>query len=184
MSSILHRRWMAGVITFVAIGGAALVLWPAMRHAPAPVAAGQSAPHFVALTLDAVPARRSLDDYAGQPLLLNVWATWCDPCREEMPGLQRLYQDYRPRGLRIVAVSIDDPGNEPLIREFVREHGLTFDILRSPGSEIMTQYLVRGVPETFLISPKGEIVGTRFAADWSTAESRALVDSLVRGGRP
>jgi len=122
---------------------------------------------------------RPLLDYKGAPLLMNVWATWCDPCREEMPSLERLYREYRERGLRVVAISIDDGGQVDLINEFVSEHGLTFDVLHDPKSAIMRQYPVRGVPQTFLISRDGEIRATRYAEDWYSAANRALVDSLI-----
>ncbi len=124
-------------------------------------------------------AVRTLADYRGAPVLLNVWATWCDPCREEMPSMQRLYDTYRERGLRVVAISVDDRGTEGLIREFVAEHHLTFDILHDQKSEIMTTYQVRGVPQTFLISTEGAIVGTAFAADWMTPENRRKVEALL-----
>ena len=131
-----------------------------LATAPARAEAGTAAPEFSAFTLDSAPRLRTLADYRGSPVLLNVWATWCDPCREEMPSMQRLYEAYRDRGLRVVAVSIDDRGTEGLIREFVRDHHLTFDILHDRESAIMTSYQVRGVPQTFLISAAGEIVGT------------------------
>ena len=181
---VSHRRWLAGALGLGVLVGAALLIRSVVAGAPAPVAAGNRAPQFVALSIDAVPARRSLDDYAGHPILLNVWATWCDPCRAEMPSLDRLYRDLAARGLRVVAVSIDDPGSDQLIRDFVREHALTFDVLHDAHADIMSTYLVRGVPETFLITRKGEIAGTRFGADWSSAESRALVDSLLLRGAP
>ena len=177
----LSRRGIARVAAGVAVVvGAYLAVRAGVSHLPPSATAGTAAPRFVAETLDRSPTPRSLDDYAGQPLLLNVWATWCDPCRDEMPSLERLYRDYKSRGLRVAAVSIDDPGNEQLIRDFVRENGLTFDILHDPKAAIMQLYQVRGVPQTFLISREGAIAGMRFAADWSSAESRALVDSLVR----
>ena len=62
--------------------------------------APERAPRFVAMTLDRTPVARTLDDYAGHPILLNIWATWCDPCREEMPSLQRLHESYKDRGLK------------------------------------------------------------------------------------
>ena len=148
-------------------------------NTPPQIEPNVAAPSFAAVTLDRVPQPRSLADYRGSPVLLNVWATWCDPCRDEMPSMQRLYDAYRDRGLRIVAVSIDDDGNEPLIREFVAEHHLTFDVLHDLRSEIMASYQVRGVPESFLISASGRIVATRFVADWSTPESRQLVERLL-----
>jgi peroxiredoxin len=168
--------------SFVVAAVAAFAVWTLRGEFAGGRGASESdrAPRFVAATIDAAPAPRSLDDYAGQPLLLNVWATWCDPCREEMPSFERLYADYRGRGLRIVAVSVDDDGTDDLLRDFVRENALTFDVLHDKTSAILTQFHVRGVPQTFLISRSGRIVGTRFAADWSSAASRALVDSLLR----
>lgn len=149
---------------------------------PSPAAPGAPAPDFSAVTIDSVPSVRTLADYRGSPMLLNVWATWCDPCRDEMPSMQRLYEATRDRGLRIVAISIDDRGNAPLIREFAAEHHLTFDILHDPTSAIMKSYQVRGVPQSFLISRTGQIVGIRFVADWSSPANRQLIDSLLLGG--
>src|SRR3970282_710231 len=103
-------------------------------------------PRFVPRTLSPPAEERRLDDYEGSPLLVNVWATWCDPCREEMPSLERLYREDRDRGLRVVAISIDDGGQVELINEFVGEHGLTFDVLHDPRGAIMRQSPVRGVP--------------------------------------
>ena len=167
-----------------AFGGATLAgLYVLFRvvaaGAPAHVAAGSVAPAFSAVTLGASPVTRTIADYRGTPVLLNVWATWCDPCREEMPSMQLLYDSYKGRGLKIVAVSIDDAGNESLIREFAAEHHLTFDILHNANADIMAQYQVVGVPQSFLISRTGEIVGTRYSADWSTSESREMIERLL-----
>jgi peroxiredoxin len=179
-----RRRVMGGaLVTLLAV----VAVYALSRYAVAldvpPVTPGAHAPRFVASTLDAAPRTRTLDDYRGRPVLLNVWATWCDGCREELPSLQVLYDAYRDRGLQVVAVSIDDPGSAALIREFAAEHKLTFDMLHDDKAAIMAQYEVRGVPESFLISAAGEIRGTRFAADWSSAESRAMVERLLIGGR-
>ena len=171
-------RWVIGVSSGAGLVFAAYEI--GLRPSVLPrVAAGVPAPPFSATPIDSAAVHRTVGDYAGQPVLLNVWATWCDPCRDEMPSFERLYRDDRRRGLRIVAVSIDDPGDVPLIREFVREHHLTFDVLHDPKAAIMPEYQVRGVPETFFISRRGEIVATRFSADWSSPASRALVDSLL-----
>ena len=158
-------------------------LKPAAGAGGAAGPAAERAPRFVAMTVDPTPARKTLDDYAGQPLLVNIWATWCDPCRDEMPSLERLYQAFKTRGLRVVAISVDEPGNDPFIREFVQEKGLTFDILHDATSDVMTQFRARGVPQTFLVSRSGEIVATRFVADWAAPQNMALVDSLLLGPR-
>jgi cytochrome c-type biogenesis protein len=164
-------------VAVVAIGGL-LLRTDAPKDATRPRRDAR-APDFAAFTLDSPPARRTLADYAGQAVILNVWATWCDPCREEMPSFERLYRDYKSRGLRIVAVSIDDRGATQLVRDFVGEHGLTFDVLQDPRSDIMSDFAVRGVPETFLISRSGQIVARRYVADWDAPLNRKLVDSLL-----
>ena len=137
-------------------------------------------PRFVAATVDSVPRPRSLDDYRGQPLLVNVWATWCAPCRVEMPSLEGLHQAYTGRGLRVIAISIDDANLDPLIREFVREQRLTFDILHDASAAVMEQFKAEGVPQSYLVSRSGHIVATRSVTDWSTPAARALVDALLR----
>lgn len=173
-------RWIrTGGVAFIAVTAGYGLFRYAAAKAPERVRAGASAPEFNAVTLDSVPRARTLADFRGSPVLLNVWATWCDPCREEMPSMQRLFDAYKDKGLRVVAVSVDDRGNEGLIREFVAEHHLTFDILHQGAFNMMATYQVRGVPQTFLISRTGELVATRFVADWSSAESRQLVDRLL-----
>lgn len=166
----------------VALGAAALLLRTDAPEDQKGTTGSNPAPQFVAQTLDSLPQRRTLADYAGAPLILNVWATWCDPCREEMPSFERLYRDYKSRGLRIAAISIDDGGSAELVREFVKEHSLSFDILLDPKADVMSQYAVRGVPETFLISRSGEIVGRRYVADWDAPSNRRTVDSLLAIG--
>ena len=174
-----RRRWIgiAGGAT-LAVAAGYILFRVAAANAPPRVEVGAAAPSFSVVTLDSAPKPRTLADFKGSPILLNVWATWCDPCREEMPSMQRLYDAYKDRGLRVVAVSVDDRGNEGLIREFVAEHHLTFDVLHQGASDMMTTYQVRGVPQTFLISRRGELLAMRFVADWSSPENRQLIENL------
>jgi peroxiredoxin len=122
---------------------------------------------------------RGLNDYRGRLVLLNIWATWCEPCQREMPSMERLYREMGPRGLKVVAVSIDDGGAAADIREFVKEHGLTFDILHDPTGGIMQTYQMIGVPESFLISPDGLIQKKAFETNWYAEENRVLVGRLL-----
>jgi cytochrome c biogenesis protein CcmG, thiol:disulfide interchange protein DsbE len=179
-----RRPW--GLLTLglaVVAASAAWLLLPGGEPSP-PVTVGSAAPAFTASTVTEPPATRSLADYAGHPVILNFWATWCQPCREEMPSFERLYRDDGPRGLRIVAVSIDEPGAEEKIRSFVAQYALTFDVLHDPRLRIKDRYQVRGVPTSILISASERIVGTQFVRDWSSPASRALVDSLLLANRP
>lgn len=162
----------------VATSGAAMVAASRLA-APDPVGEGFRAPDFEAKRLDDTTRVARLQDYEGSVVLLNVWATWCLPCRKEMPSIERLYQELGPRGLRVVAVSVDDGGAEADIREFVREFGLTFEVLHDPTGRILQTYQMIGVPETFLIDRDGVIRKKAFAADWYSDEHRTVVAGLL-----
>jgi peroxiredoxin len=145
-----------------------------------PVELGSKAPDFKALTLDSIPREKSLADYRGQVVMINVWATWCLPCRVEMPSIEALHKAYGPKGLKIVAVSIDDPGTDQAIRAFAKEYGLTFEILHDPKGEITDLYDIDGYPETFIVGRDGVIRKKLMSAtDWNSPEARSLVDRLL-----
>jgi peroxiredoxin len=117
------------------------------------VAIGAPVPTYrsASLTGDSV----SLADQRGKVVLLNVWATWCHPCRDEIPELRVLHERYRSRGLELIGVSVDAQGNEDGIREFMKEFGMTYPIWHDPDERVTTQFLVVGVPATFLIDRTG-----------------------------
>jgi len=164
-----------GVVCAVAYGATRY-----LRKELFPVQLGSQAPDFKALTLDSIPKEKRLADYRGQVLMINVWATWCLPCRVEMPSIEALYKSYGPKGLKIVAVSIDDPGTEPAIRAFAKQYGLTFEILHDPSRQITDQYDITGYPETFIVGKDGVIRKKLMSAtDWNSPEARALVDRLL-----
>jgi peroxiredoxin len=145
-----------------------------------PVELGSKAPDFTAYTLDSVPRAKRLADYRGQVVMINVWATWCLPCRVEMPSIEALHKDYGPKGLKIVAVSIDDPGTDSAIRAFARQYGLTFEILHDPNGKITDMYDISGYPETFIVGKDGVIRKKLMSAtDWNSPDARALVDRLL-----
>jgi peroxiredoxin len=145
-----------------------------------PVAVGSQAPPFHATTVDGTPREKTLADYKGKVLLVNVWATWCAPCRVEMPSIEKLHRDFGPQGLAVVAVSVDDPGAEARIREYAKELGITFEVLHDAAKEISRNYQVTGYPETFVIGREGairkKVIG---AADWNSEANRALIRELL-----
>jgi thiol-disulfide isomerase/thioredoxin len=112
-------------------------------------------------------------------VLLNIWATWCAPCREEMPRIERLYQELGPQGLAVVAVSIDNPGMTDAIREFRKEMGLTFDVLHDESGRIRDDYQTTGVPETFLIDRAGVVRRRLIGASWTVDDQRPLLRELI-----
>jgi peroxiredoxin len=151
-----------------------------VRHEMVTVEPGSEAPAFEASTLDTPPRLRGSDRYKGQVVLLNIWATWCLPCRVEMPSIEALHKTLGPRGLKVVAVSIDDPGTEAQVRDFVKQYGLTFDVLYDPRGNVSKDYQTTGYPETFIIGRDGiirrKLIG---ATDWNSPGNRALLENLL-----
>jgi len=135
------------------------------------------APDFTLKFLDG--AETSLKDYRGQVVMLNFWATWCAPCRQEMPEMQGLWQKFKDKGFVILAVS-EDEGHEKRIQGFVKKLKLTFPILLDPQGEVSDQYKLTGLPTTFLIDRHGKLVTTVVGLrDWRSSESVALIASLL-----
>jgi len=118
-----------------------------------PPEVGQPAPAYrtISLTGDSV----SLDQLRDRVVLLNIWATWCHPCREEIPILQALHERYAAQGLELVGVSVDARGEEATIREFARDFEMTYPLWLDPDERVQSTFLAIGVPATFLIDRRG-----------------------------
>jgi cytochrome c biogenesis protein CcmG, thiol:disulfide interchange protein DsbE len=162
----------------VAVGGCEA----AARGGPPQV--GQPAPNFTATSLDR-GAPVSLQGLRGKPVLLNVWATWCHPCRKEMPDLERLHRERGPTGLQVIGVSIDERGQDQAIREFLREFGVSYPVWLDPEDRVSPTFALIGVPGTFLIDGQGTLRWSRMgpiAAD-DPGLSRAL-DEVLRAAVP
>jgi peroxiredoxin len=121
---------------------------------------GQPAPPFEAET----PAgqRVSLADYRGRVVLVNFWATWCTPCRAEMPEIQAAYQAHRERGFEVVAINVQESPAE--VQPFMAELGLSFPALLDPDGAITRRYLARALPSTYLIDRSGVVRFNRLGA--------------------
>ena len=151
-----------------------------------PVTAGTVAPEFEVNDLAGGLAR--LSDHSGEVVLVNIWATWCLPCRIEMPSMERLYREIGEDGFEIMAVSIDAtlgqfdqagrPGGD--IEVFADSLGLTFPMLHNPSGDIQQLYRTTGVPETFLIGRDG-IIYKKVAGgtEWDAPEHKELIQRLL-----
>lgn len=143
---------------------------------------GAIAPDLASSQLDG--QRTSLGALRGAPVLLNVWATWCHPCRDEIPVLEALHRAHAPQGLAVVGVSIDDAGRTADIRRFASEFGVTYAIWHDPDQRVMPAFSVLGVPTTFLIDREGRLVwrktGEVKAGDPGLA---AALDSVIGAAR-
>lgn len=121
---------------------------------------GAPASDYAAATLDGESV--SLESLRGQVVLMNLWATWCGPCRMETPYLQSVYEEYRDRGFVIVGISMDTGNAAGDVAMFVEEYGVTYTILHDPQMRGMELYQVLGLPATFLIDRDGVLRWMRY----------------------
>lgn len=114
---------------------------------------GAPAPEFSLPRLDGGQIR--LSDLRGRPVLVNFWASWCAPCRSEMPALDRIAREYQPSGLVVVGVNqLEDPAT---VEQFVQEFGLSFPIALDRDGTVSRDWRVYGIPQTYLVGPDGVI---------------------------
>ena len=160
---------LGGVLALGVVAAAGLA---ALRHR-----APTMAPDFVLPDLAGQAVR--LSALRGKVVVLNLWATWCPPCREEMPSMERLYQRMRGRDFQLLAVSQDEDGAK-MVEPFVSEMKLSFPVLIDPDHLVGDRYGVWGYPETFVIDREGRIVerviGPR---DWASPQTLTALEALL-----
>ena len=173
----VRAQWVAvgGILGGIGFAlGAALLLTPEIQL----VAPGRQAPDFRAVDLITGDTVR-IATYEGEVVLLNIWATWCAPCEQEMPSMQRLHEAMADSGLHIVAVSVDQ-GNRESVERWIAERQLTFQVLHDPTGRIERTYQTTGVPESFVIDRDGVIVKKVIGAEeWDAASSQQLFRRLL-----
>ncbi len=145
---------------------------PATEYGPE---VGKLAPDFTLTGLDGQEV--SLSDFRGKPVLINFWASWCGPCRIEMPFLQEVYEEWNSKGLVVLAVNLQE--NRIIVEKFAESMGLTFPILLSPGSKIPLSYNVRGIPATFLIDVDGVIRDIKIGAFSGVGEIESKLAKIM-----
>jgi thiol-disulfide isomerase/thioredoxin len=169
---------LVALIMLLAVSAAGAADLPPLGYKMNPVSPPLAAPDFTLPDLDG--EARSLAEFRGKVVMLNFWATWCPPCRREMPSMQRLYEKYGERGLVVVAVNqFEDPD---LVFEFTGRLSLepTFPILFDRESRVSEQYKVKGLPTTYLLDREGRIhyraIGGR---EFDHPEVEALIEGLL-----
>ncbi len=149
----IHRRLLVAVPALVLVG---LIAYGTLTRVEPPGAAGTDAPAFELPTLDG--STLSSEDLEGQPVVLNFFASWCVPCREEAPLLEKLWREHRDDGIRFVGVNVQD--NELGAAAFVKEFGISYPVVLDPGDELGSQLDVVGLPQTFFIDDEGRFLAT------------------------
>lgn len=133
------------------------------------------APEFVLRDLDGNQHR--LSDYRGQVVIINFWATWCPPCREEMPSMQCAWESLKNDGIHMLAINVGE--DEDTIFQFTANYPVDFPLLMDSDSGVINQWPVRGLPTTFVVDPKGRIsyraIGGR---EWDDPALLSLVRAL------
>ncbi|HEX5635179.1 MAG TPA: TlpA disulfide reductase family protein [Gemmatimonadales bacterium] len=176
----MNKQWgiVGTVVGLLVLGAFALVRFSPERTG---VAVGEKAPDYRTVSLasgDTVSLRALAK---GHVSIVNIWATWCGPCKEEMPAMQRTFAELGPQGFRILAVSIDEAGGED-VKRFADEMGITFDLLHDRSGRIQQLYQTTGVPESFLLDREGRIVKRVIGAhDWSSPANRRLIERYLGG---
>lgn len=145
----------------------------------APVRVGADAPDARVVDLATGDTISLREHYGGQVTLVNIWATWCGPCREEIPALDSLYRALAPQGFRIAAVSIDTDDSEK-VKAWIATYGVAFDVLHDQSGDIQQTFRTTGVPESFLVDKRGRIMRIVYsAAPWTSPSNRRIVEELL-----
>lgn len=121
----------------------------------------------------------SLSDYRGQAVLLNLWATWCPPCRAEMPAIQKMYEKYKDQGFIVLAINMTYQDTPTAVEPFVQEYGLTFPILLEPNGDTAAQYELRSLPSSFFIDRNGIIQEVIIGGPMAEALLNTRIESLL-----
>ena len=138
----------------------------------------QQAPGFTLVDLHG--KWKSLSEYKGKVILLNFWATWCGPCRVEMPSMETVYRDLKNEGFEILAIS-SDPQGVVVTRPYSESNALTFPILHDTEYDVSGVYGVRTLPMSFLIDRKGTLRHRVFGArDWNSPEAKEIIRNLLK----
>jgi thiol-disulfide isomerase/thioredoxin len=166
------------IVAGLLLGAAALVRFGPKIEG---VEVGKRAPDYRAVRLGTQDSVSLHQEAGGKVTLINIWATWCIPCRAEMPAIEKLYRELGPKGLRVLAVSIDE-GNAADVQSFVQELGLSFEILHDQSGEIQRVYQTTGVPESFLLDKNGVIVKKVIGEHpWSSPSNQRIIADLLGG---
>jgi cytochrome c biogenesis protein CcmG/thiol:disulfide interchange protein DsbE len=153
------------------LGLLALLVWRVVNSNGRPTHG--AAPHFTLPRLDGKGAF-ALADFRGKGVVINFAASWCDPCKQEAPALERAWQRYRSRGLVVLGVDGNDFTSDA--RKFARRYGLTYPFVRDPDGAILRRYGLDGFPETFFVDRRGRLVGTHIEGPINEGENARLFE--------
>jgi thiol-disulfide isomerase/thioredoxin len=148
---------------------------PASETASASANVGDMMPAYTAKTLDG--GAYDLASERGKVVLVNVWATWCGPCRFEIPELEKMHTKYADKGFKVVGVSLDEGGIDP-VKEFVRDHSMTYPVAMDPDGHLANIFHTGVIPTSVVVDRQGKIVWKKFGA--VDAGDKSLQDAVTK----
>lgn len=181
MTRTHDRQWLyvALIVMGLSVGAWALSRYGAVAEG---AQIGDTAPDYRVERVGLGDSIGLRSEYAGKVVLVNLWATWCGPCKKEMPSMEQAYQTYRDRGFRIAAVSLDE-GDGASVRAFADELGLTFDILQDRSNLSQQVYQAIGVPHSVLVGRNGRVAWVALGAeDWHSPAYQTRIEALLAEG--
>ncbi|MFZ5822719.1 MAG: peroxiredoxin family protein [Chloroflexota bacterium] len=178
---LIRRR---ALYIFILVAGLAWIFASADRSGastagqiPAP-RQGFLAPDFTLQTTTGESIR--LSDLRGQAVLVNLWATWCPPCRAEMPAIQKMYDEYKGQGFTVLALDMTYQDDPAAVAPFVQEYGLTFPVLLEPSGAVARLYELRSLPSSFFIDRQGVIREVVIGGPMAEALLRTRIEALLK----
>ncbi len=166
------------VVAILIILGA--VIESTCRRQSNPLAVGESAPDFTLRALG--QGTVSLRDYRGQVVVVNFWATWCPPCVTEAPSLEKFAVEMRPRGVRVIGVTVDQ--DETALSKFVSAYHLSFPVARDPDRAVASRYGTSKFPESYILDRHGRVAEKIIGAiDWQDPRIISFVEELAGNPR-
>lgn len=187
----LPKRIAQGAALVAVAALLALLVWKVSTRDPggaaARLAAGNGAPvpapAFTLPRIGGIPGAPtggpiSLASLRGKAVVLNFWASWCLPCKQESPRLQKAYVKYRDQGVVVLGIDAQDFVGDA--RRFAKRYGLTYPIVHDGSGKTLTPYGVTGFPETFFVDRQGNLVGERISGEISTTQLEAGIERALR----
>ncbi len=179
--SMVKKNWpyFAGAAVFIVV-----VSYLVVTYRFAPVRVGMTAPNFTLKTVDGTVLRVS--DFRGKVVMLNFWATWCKPCKQEMPSMEMMYEGLKKQAgdrFELIAVNENNMFYAGQVKPFLQSHNIQFTIPLDPLNRLDHQYKITGVPETFVLDQNGvvaeHVIGPR---NWIVKRNLELILSLLQKG--
>lgn len=178
------RHWIAFSLIVLALG----VIWTFISRVPSVVdtdGSNQTSPKegFYApdFSLELLGGGQvTLSDMRGKVVLVNLWASWCPPCRAEMPAIERIYRSFKSQGLEVLAVNMTNQDNEASAASFIQELGLTFPVLLDRSGDVGARYFLRGLPSSYFIDRKGIIRLVVVGGPMNEALIQSKVEELLK----